>query len=220
MSWKWFGGEQRFGCSSAHQVLRLWMGTLLGLNVYVMGLERSSSWCDIQQVEAKKKSTDKPVRTKTKRIRRNKSALSRKRRFRRNKSAGKVKRRLRRKKRRSFRLPFRRKRRRPRRRQFRGRTQQMVVSAHPLATHAALRVLKRGGNAVDAAITAAFVLAVVEPYSAGIGGGGFMLIYDARRRKIRALDFRERAPLKADAQMYARHGIEKAQKLSQEGHLA
>jgi gamma-glutamyltranspeptidase / glutathione hydrolase len=62
------------------------------------------------------------------------------------------------------------------------------------ATEAATEVLRRGGNATDAAVTAAAVLAVTEPFSCGIGGGGFMVSYDARDRGVSTLDHRERAP--------------------------
>ncbi|MBD2776165.1 gamma-glutamyltransferase [Iningainema tapete] len=77
----------------------------------------------------------------------------------------------------------------------------MVVSAHPLASDAGLLMLRKGGNAVDAAVATAFVISVVEPFSAGIGGGGFLLIHSAKG-EIKALDFRERAPLKATRNMY------------------
>ncbi len=69
-----------------------------------------------------------------------------------------------------------------------------AASVDPLATQAATDVLARGGNAFDAAIAAASVLGVVEPYSCGIGGGGFMTIRDGRTGKITALDSRETAP--------------------------
>ena len=54
-----------------------------------------------------------------------------------------------------------------------------VATAHPLATQAAIDILNSGGNAFDAAITASAVLAVVEPYSSGLGGGGFWLLHRA-----------------------------------------
>ena len=84
--------------------------------------------------------------------------------------------------------------------------QVMAVTAHPLATEAAVEVLRDGGNAMDAAITASFVLAVVEPYSSGIGGGGFFICYDADKQAARALDARETAPSKASRDMYLADG--------------
>ena len=77
-----------------------------------------------------------------------------------------------------------------------------VAAAHPLAAEAGASILKRGGNAVDAAIAAAVALNVVEPQSSGVGGGGFALVYTARDRKVRVLDFRERAPIAARPDMY------------------
>src|SRR5919199_5891793 len=68
-----------------------------------------------------------------------------------------------------------------------------AASVDRLASQAAVGVMRRGGNAFDAAITAAGVLGVVEPYSCGIGGGGFMVIR-TRRGRVVTLDSRERAP--------------------------
>jgi gamma-glutamyltranspeptidase / glutathione hydrolase len=70
------------------------------------------------------------------------------------------------------------------------------------ATQAAIGVLRSGGNAVDAAVGAATVLGVVEPYSCGIGGGGFMTIYSARDGKVHTIDSRETAPAAMDADSF------------------
>ncbi|BAT54145.1 gamma-glutamyltransferase 1 [Nostoc sp. NIES-3756] len=78
----------------------------------------------------------------------------------------------------------------------------MVVSAHPLASQAGVEMLRKGGNAVDAAVATTFAISVVEPFSAGIGGGGFLLMRSQKTGEIKALDFRERAPLKATRKMY------------------
>jgi gamma-glutamyltranspeptidase/glutathione hydrolase len=69
-----------------------------------------------------------------------------------------------------------------------------VASVNLLATAAGIRVLKEGGNAVDAAVAAAAVLGVVEPFSCGIGGGGFMVIFNAADHKVTTIDSREKAP--------------------------
>ncbi len=69
-----------------------------------------------------------------------------------------------------------------------------VASVDPEATEAGLRVLRAGGNAVDAAVATAAALGVTEPYSAGIGGGGYFVYYDAKTRKVSTLDGRETAP--------------------------
>ena len=69
-----------------------------------------------------------------------------------------------------------------------------AATVETLATQAAIDALRKGGNAVDAAVVAAAVLGVTEPFSAGIGGGGFMLIYEAGEKKPITIDHRERAP--------------------------
>lgn len=71
-----------------------------------------------------------------------------------------------------------------------------VSSVDPDATRIGLDVLRRGGNAVDAAVATAAALGVTEPYSSGIGGGGYFVYYDARSRSVRTLDGRETAPAK------------------------
>lgn len=77
----------------------------------------------------------------------------------------------------------------------------MVVSVHHLAADAGLRILKEGGNAVDAAVATGFALAVVHPIAGNLGGGGFMLIRDHTGKAI-FLDYREKAPLAATETMY------------------
>lgn len=79
--------------------------------------------------------------------------------------------------------------------------QAMVVSAHPLASEAGIEILRQGGNAVDAAVATTLAISVVEPFSAGIGGGGFLLLHQPGKQ-MQALDFRERAPIKATRNMY------------------
>ena len=79
----------------------------------------------------------------------------------------------------------------------------IAVTTHGVAaTQAARRILEEGGNIIDAAIAASFVVSVERPQSTGIGGGGFMLYRDAKTGKVYAIDFRERAPLKATATMF------------------
>jgi len=95
----------------------------------------------------------------------------------------------------------------------------IVVSAHPLASRVGRDVLLQGGNAVDAAVAAAFALSVVEPYSSGLGGGGFMLICPGPGQEVRVLDYREVAPAAATRDMYVRGG-EAVPGLSTRGALA
>lgn len=71
-----------------------------------------------------------------------------------------------------------------------------ISTVDPEASAAGLKVLRRGGNAVDAAVAAAATLGVTEPYSAGIGGGGYFVFYNARTGKVRTIDGRETAPAK------------------------
>src|ERR687893_576295 len=81
-----------------------------------------------------------------------------------------------------------------------------VSSVDPYATAIGLNVLKRGGNAVDAAVATAAALGVTEPYSAGIGGGGFFVYYDARSGKVRTIDGRETAPALMQANSFVENG--------------
>ncbi len=96
----------------------------------------------------------------------------------------------------------------------------MVVSAEPLASEAGLSVLRQGGNAVDAAVATTFAISVVEPYAAGIGGGGFLLLYQSQTHEMKALDFRERAPLRATRNMYLDAQGKVRPKASINGYLA
>ena len=73
----------------------------------------------------------------------------------------------------------------------------MVVTANPLASKAGCEIIKRGGSAVDAAVAVQAVLGLVEPQSSGLGGGAFMLHYDAKSKKVESYDGRETAPAAA-----------------------
>lgn len=78
----------------------------------------------------------------------------------------------------------------------------MVASEHEIASQVGLDILKRGGNAVDAAVAVGFTLAVVLPHAGNLGGGGFLIVHDAQSGKNIALDFREMAPRRASRDMY------------------
>lgn len=95
----------------------------------------------------------------------------------------------------------------------------MVVTAQHLATHVGVDVLKKGGNAVDAAVAVGYALAVVYPAAGNLGGGGFMTLQLADGRKT-FLDFREKAPLAATADMYLDKDGNVIPELSTRGHLA
>src|SRR5437762_13411585 len=94
----------------------------------------------------------------------------------------------------------------------------MVVSGHPVASHVGIEIIKQGGNAVDAAVAVGFALAVVLPEAGNLGGGGFIVYRDTTRR-VRALDYRQMAPGRANRDMYI-HSTGNPTKQSLTGHLA
>ncbi|MDP5316841.1 gamma-glutamyltransferase [Streptomyces poriferorum] len=81
-----------------------------------------------------------------------------------------------------------------------------VSSVDADATAAGIEVLRKGGNAVDAAVATAAALGVTEPYSAGLGGGGYFVHYDARTRAVETIDGRETAPRSADSSLFLENG--------------
>lgn len=84
-----------------------------------------------------------------------------------------------------------------------------IATSQPLATAAGLRVLQSGGNAIDAAVTAAAVLAVVEPTMNGAGGDLFAIVYDAKTKKVHGLNASGRSPAAATAEAFSKRGVER-----------
>src|SRR5881227_4417907 len=82
----------------------------------------------------------------------------------------------------------------------------MVATSHPLAAQIGLDVLKRGGNAVDAAIAVNAALGLMEPMSCGIGGDLHALVWDAKTQKLYGLNASGRSPYKATRQLFAERG--------------
>jgi len=82
----------------------------------------------------------------------------------------------------------------------------MVVSAHPLSSEIGAKVLRSGGNAMDATLATLAALNVVEPHASGLGGGGFLLYYDSARDSFFVLDYRETAPARLDKSKYYQPG--------------
>lgn len=95
----------------------------------------------------------------------------------------------------------------------------MVVAPHPLASQVGVEVLRKGGNAIDAAVAVQFAMAVVYPRAGNLGGGGFMVIR-MNDGQTDALDYREKAPLAAHRDMYLDSLGNPILRLSQDGHLA
>ncbi|WP_459250351.1 gamma-glutamyltransferase family protein [Streptomyces youssoufiensis] len=81
-----------------------------------------------------------------------------------------------------------------------------VSSVDQDASAAGIEVLRRGGNAVDAAVATAAALGVTEPYSAGVGGGGYFVYYDAKRKRVSTIDGRETAPRSAGSDLFLENG--------------
>lgn len=96
----------------------------------------------------------------------------------------------------------------------------MVVSQKQLASKVGAQILAQGGNAIDAAVAVGFALAVVLPRAGNLGGGGFMLIHSAASSETIALDFRERAPAAASADMFLDADGEVAQERYRFSHLS
>jgi gamma-glutamyltranspeptidase/glutathione hydrolase len=84
-----------------------------------------------------------------------------------------------------------------------------IATSQPLATAAGLRVLQSGGNAIDAAVTAAAVLSVVEPTMNGAGGDLFAIVYDAKTKKVHGLNASGRAPAAATVDEFRKRGLQK-----------
>jgi len=78
----------------------------------------------------------------------------------------------------------------------------MVASQHPLATQVGIDILKQGGNAIDASVGVGFALAVVLPRAGNLGGGGFMILHHAQKKKTSCINYREMAPSNSSRDMY------------------
>lgn len=96
----------------------------------------------------------------------------------------------------------------------------MVSTSHHAATRVALEVLEKGGNAIDAAVTAGFVLAVTQPRSGNIGGGGFMLVSSEKSGEVVAIDYREKAPKAAHEELFQDKSGEVVKERSRFSHLS
>jgi len=95
-----------------------------------------------------------------------------------------------------------------------------VAADHPLASQVGVQILRSGGNVVDAAVATGFAQSVLRPGSSGLGGGGFMVIWDAESRSAKTLDYRERAPAAATRDLFTRPGQDGAPASSRRGGKA
>lgn len=86
-------------------------------------------------------------------------------------------------------------------------TQYAIATQGIYASKAAQWAFEQGGNIIDAMVAASFVISVERPQSTGIGGGGFLVYFDSKTQKKYAIDFRERAPLKATEKMFVKNGV-------------
>jgi gamma-glutamyltranspeptidase/glutathione hydrolase len=84
----------------------------------------------------------------------------------------------------------------------------IIATSQPLASAAGLRAMQQGGNAIDAAVTAAAVLSVVEPTMNGVGGDLFAIVYDAKTKTVRALNASGRAPAAATPEEFTRRTLD------------
>ncbi len=98
--------------------------------------------------------------------------------------------------------------------------QPAIASAHPAATAAGMDILAKGGNAFDAAVAVSAALAVVEPQSSGLGGGGLWLLHEASKNRNVMIDGREKAPAAADRDMYLDDNGDFIENASRDGALA
>ncbi len=96
----------------------------------------------------------------------------------------------------------------------------MVVSTSPIASEVGIEIMKKGGNAVDAAVAVGFALAVTHPSAGNLGGGGFLVFHDAPSGESFSYDYREMAPARADRNMYVDETGEIVPELSTVGHLS
>src|SRR4051795_6735008 len=83
----------------------------------------------------------------------------------------------------------------------------MVATSHPLASQIGLDVLKNGGNAIDAALAADAALGVMEPMSCGVGGDLYALVWDAKSKKLYALNASGRSPYRATREFFKKKGL-------------